>query len=198
MDEFVFNGDGELIDDSPFKTYETLGEICRNIQADLPTIRQEAWHEIAKRRNSYLKDEPKGGYTKFDTDKLQLSNDYAVIIWLMEVLDGSYDESFLNRAVLTKELHVKIMDKWVIKVTLGWMPDLEHPWNMIYVPVFFTSHFEENCPLDLFFTAVRFCEDPPTILKNRADNEFRLMTDWMSSFGYKFDGYYFFYGSIES
>ena len=49
MEEFIFNENGELVDDSVFKTYETLGEICRDIQADLPAIRQEAWSEIAKR-----------------------------------------------------------------------------------------------------------------------------------------------------
>lgn len=115
----------------------------------------------------------------------------------MEVLDGSYNESLLNRAVLTKDFYVKIMDRWVIEVTLGWMPDLEHPWDMIYIPVFFASYFEKNCPLEQFFTAVRFCQTPP-ILWKREGNEIKLMTDWMSSFGYKFDGYYFFYGSVHS
>ena len=127
MEEFIFNENGELVDDSVFKTYETLGEICRDIQADLPAIRQEAWSEIAKRCNSYLENKPKDGYTEFDTDKIQLSNGYNIIIWPMEVLDGSYNESLLNRAVLTKDFYVKIMDRWVIEVTLGWMPDPEHP-----------------------------------------------------------------------
>ena len=197
MEEFIFNENGELVDDSVFKTYETLGEICRDIQADLPAIRQEAWSEIAKRCNSYLENKPKDGYTEFDTDKIQLSNGYNIIIWPMEVLGGSYNESLLNRAVLTKDFYVKIMDRWVIEVTLGWMPDPEHPWDMIYIPVFFASYFEKNCPLEQFFTAVRFCQTPP-ILWKREGNEIKLMTDWMSTFGYKFDGYYFFYGSVHS
>lgn len=195
IEEFIFNEDGQLVDDSPFKTYETLGEICRDIQADIPTIRQEAWSEIAKRHNNYLKNEPKGGYTEFNADRIQLSNDYNIIIWPMEILDGSYNKSLLNRAVLTKELHVKIVGKWIIKVTLGWMPDSEC--DMIYVPVFFTSHFEGICPLELFFTAVRFCESSLGIWKGDG-NEILLTTDWMRTFGYKFDGYYFFYGSEHS
>lgn len=89
MEEFIFNENGELVDDSVFKTYETLGEICRDIQADLPAIRQEAWSEIAKRCNSYLENKPKDGYTEFDTDKIQLSNGYNIIIGQWKSLTGA-------------------------------------------------------------------------------------------------------------